>query len=251
MASATAAQFEILTCPKLRVVLILSAHDRYDQTDAPLVPRGVVLALSMRWSWSNDMKCTSRWVSVLLTGLVAVLACASQTAQAQVTKPFKITGEGVLPEGLSLAGFRHCFVGVATHMGLHAGQGLVQIDSVAGTPFNPDGSITGTFESNPAAPCVFVAANGDKLVCTYGIATGPRRTGAPGTYKITPVGPPGIYVTEFVAEFVPTVASTGKFAEVQGSWVMVATTPPFVLGATTPVPYGWSGEGSLTFKKGN
>ncbi len=193
---------------------------------------------------------TFRFSSVLLLALVALFAAAPQPAQAQVTLPFKIIGKGVAPDGLALTGFKHNFVGLATQLGLHVGQGQVQITGADGNPFNLDGSISGTFDS--ATPCVFIGGHGDKLVCNYGKATGPVRPGAPGTFKLTPLGTPGPgqpYVAEFMAEFVPTSASTGKFAGVTGSFVMVATTVPFLLLDTKPVLYCWQGEGRLTYKK--
>jgi hypothetical protein len=61
----------------------------------------------------------------------------------------------------------------------------------------------------------------------------------------------------FVAEFTPDPQhSTGRFADVTGgSFLMVATTEPFVpvpnaQGYTPPFAYTWVGEGTLEFSKG-
>jgi len=190
--------------------------------------------------WNTGVSC--------LGALVAVFVLACPPAQAQV-KPFKITGEGVAPMGLPLPGQParpHWIVGNATYLGKHFGEGTVETDSA--NPL-PNGHITGEFGSG--SPFVFVGANGDILSCEYGrVAFGASK---PGTFELTPVPAlgPGIYTARFVAEFVPVAgASTGKFAGVTGSWVMIAVSGPFQLGASDPILYSWHGQGSLTFKKG-
>ncbi len=194
------------------------------------------------------MLCTSwlRNVVVHVTTVVAVLTLACHSAEAQV-KPFKITGDGVAPLGLPLPGQDarpHWIVGNATHLGRHSGAGTVQTDTAT---FHPDGSITGEFGSGE--PFVFTGANGDILSCEYGRTEFGAST--PGTFELIPVGPPGIYVAIFIAEFVPVSAEcTGKFAGVTGSWVMYAVTEPFLLGSTDPIDYSWEGNGTLKFKKG-
>jgi hypothetical protein len=54
----------------------------------------------------------------------------------------------------------------------------------------------------------------------------------------------------WIAEFVTLPdQSTGKFAGVTGSWIMVARSAPFVLGSADPVYYWWQGEGRLRFAR--
>ena len=185
-----------------------------------------------------------------LTALAVVLTLACHKAQAQV-KPFKITGEGVAPFGLPLPGQDarpHSIVGNATHLGRHTGEGSVKTDSVVFDPTT--GRIIGEFGSG--APFVFTGANGDELVCYYGRTD--FGASKPGTFELTilDVLADGSLVVEalFIAEFVPQPDEcTGMFAGVTGSWVMYATTEPFVLGSNDPVNYSWQGQGSLTFAK--
>jgi len=198
------------------------------------------------------MFCKSRFNKVVgpLTALAVVLTLACHKAQAQV-KPFKVTGEGVAPFGLPLPGQDarpHSIVGNATHLGRHTGEGSVKTDSVVFDPTT--GRIIGEFGSG--APFVFTGANGDELVCYYGRTD--FGASKPGTFELTilDVLPDGSLVVEalFIAEFVPQPDEcTGMFAGVTGSWVMYATTEPFVLGSNDPVNYSWQGQGSLTFAK--
>lgn len=197
------------------------------------------------------MRHHSNWnaFSAVLVAL-AVLVAPRGAALAKAAKPFKITGGGVAPEGLRPPGetTTHLIEGHATHLGKHSGIGTFDIDTfVPDDPFLPT-SISGTFAS--ADPCVFVAANGDQLVCYYGRTD--KGASEIGTFKLTVVG-----VTEdlqlivealFIAEFVPQPElSTGRFAGTTGGWIMYATTEPFVLGSSDPVDYAWEGQGSLTF----
>ena len=183
-------------------------------------------------------------VVVPLVALVAILALTCHKAEAQV-KPFKITGAGIGPFGLPLPGEDprpHCIVGNATHLGKHYGEGTVKTLSAE---FHLDGRITGTFQSG--SPFVFTGANGDVLACNYGQKT----PTTPGTFELVPVGPPGIYVAYWIADFVPVTADcTGKFAGVTGSWVMYAVSEPFLLGSNETLYYSWEGDGELTFKQG-
>ncbi|HKB41706.1 MAG TPA: hypothetical protein VKD72_35100, partial [Gemmataceae bacterium] len=66
-----------------------------------------------------------------------------------------------------------------------------------------------------------------------------------------------LLTVQFVAEFTPDPeASTGRFARVTGgSFIMTATTEPFVLqpneqGYTGPFHYTWAGEGTIEFSTG-
>jgi hypothetical protein len=194
-------------------------------------------------------RCTSVVPSLVV--LVGVLLLASARSDAQVVKPFKITGEGQGPLGLPLpteAPRPHWIDGEATHLGRHHGEGTVQTDTAEG---HPDGTITGEFGSG--SPFVFTGANGEKLVCWYGRTD--HGASKPGTFVLTilDVLGDGSFIVEaaWIAEFVPVSDQcTGKFAGVTGSWIMYAFSEPFVLGSTDPVNYSWEGEGALTFQKG-
>ena len=185
-----------------------------------------------------------------LVTLLALLAMTASSAQAQTTKPFKIVGAGSGPVGLPLPGQParpHWVVGVATHLGLHYGEGTVATDWALP---QPDGTIAGEFGSG--SPFVFCGANGDRLVCNYGRVN--LGASEPGTVQLTilDILDDGNLVVEafWVAEFVPVPkASTGKFAGVTGSWIMYAYSEPFVLGSDDPVGYWWEGEGRLTLQK--
>ena len=186
------------------------------------------------------------WGSRLtLTSLIAIAATIvlALPAEAQV-KPFKITGGGIATEGLPLTpGIPgpHWAVGEATELGRYYGEG-------AFTLLNFTGPTTANFSS--AIDFVMVGANKDKLVFTYGDTT----NGAvePGEVVLSYVGE-GKFVAVFTAEFNPVIAKcTGRFAKVSGgSFIMVATSDPFVLGAHDPVGYTWEGAGELEFKTGN
>ncbi len=154
--------------------------------------------------------------------------------------PFKITGGGNAPSGLpvipGLTG-PHNATGTATLLGNYTGQGVFTLDSIDLSTLS--GTFHGTF--------TFVAANGDKLVMSYGTVT-------PGTFTLTPPDANGNVVAQFVAVFTPVPEqSTGRFAHViGGSFVMVATTAPFLLsvnaeGYTPAFTYTWQGQGTLEF----
>lgn len=181
----------------------------------------------------------------------AMLVVNAQSAHAQVTKPFKISGSGVADNGLPLPGQgtgpHSIDVGNATHLGRYTGLGSVETYSAA---FDPDtGTIKGEFGSGD--PFVFTGANGDELVCHYGRED--KGASEMGTFELTILGVTEggqlIVEAEFIAEFVPQPGSTGKFAGATGGWIMYAYTEPFVLGSDDPVDYWWEGEGSLTFQK--
>ncbi len=176
---------------------------------------------------------------VPLTALVAVLALACQSAEAQV-KPFKITGGGIvdyvpLTPGVPVF---HFAVGRATELGKYYGEGKVQLDAFT----SPS-----TADFSSAEPFVFTAANGDKLAFTYGDTD--NGADQPGEVELFPVDD-GKFIAVWTAEFNPAFAQcTGRFKKViGGSFIMVAVTEPFVLGATDPVRYTWDGEGTIEFK---
>ena len=152
------------------------------------------------------------------------LVLTPNQAQAQ-TKPFKITGGGVGPDGIPLPGEDprpHWAVGNATQLGKYSGQGEVETLTAN---FNPDGTITGTFQSPVAF--VFTAANGDNLACYYGNTDyGAQNV---GTFTLVPVpGQDGWYVAYWIAEFVPyDPLCTGRFQGVTGGWIMYAQSAPF------------------------
>ncbi len=112
----------------------------------------------------------------------------------------------------------------------------MQTDSAFFDPGIGDfGGFYGEFGSGD--PFVFVAANGDELVCHYGRTD--KGASEPGTFELTIVGLTGTECRSsrrtFIAEFVPQPECTGKFAGVTGSWIMYAQTDPFVLGSSDPL----------------
>jgi hypothetical protein len=182
---------------------------------------------------------------VSLFALALGLAFSQGPAQAQVVKPFKITGGGPAPDGISLipgVPEIHYATGQATELGRYSCVGMFTLLGFT----SPS---TATFSSAPY--CVFTAANGDILTCTYGDGTD-----GPGVVTLSPAGP-GSFTAVFVAEFNPVPAlCTGRFAKVTGgSFLMIAKSTPFSLPApgmgtnTTPFTYTWEGEGSLTFTR--
>lgn len=181
----------------------------------------------------------SRAVSTFAIAFSIVLSLTVTGAHAQ-TKPFKISGGGPAPEGLSIFGAAspHSATGTATELGEYSGEGFAEVLSFDFL------TLTGTFQGS----FVFVAANGDRLACNYG---------GPGMFAVT-FTESGEATVQFVAFFTPDPAkSTGRFANViGGGWTMFATTDPFQLtldadGFTPPFNYTWEGEGSLVFSHGN
>ncbi len=185
-------------------------------------------------------------VMVPLVALVAVLTLPCHRAEAQV-KPFKVKGEGNAPEGLSVVGEVSPYTasGTATHLGKYSGFGIAQVTGMDEEPADPDAVFTGSFTGG----FVFVAANGDRLVCEH-----------PGTFGVYSDGQGGLFAV-FDAIFSPTSLtidgttheSTGRFAHVSGSFRMIAVTESFVIdmqiGATTEFDFEWQGKGSLSFPK--
>jgi hypothetical protein len=167
------------------------------------------------------------------------LALGQGQADAQV-KPFKITGSGIAPCGLSLipgVAAPHFSTGVATELGNHTGAGFFQI-------LDYTSPLTAQFSSAPYY--VFTAANGDKLACTYGVSS-------PGVVTLTP-NSDGSFSAMFVAEFNPVPSlCTGRFAKVTGGgFLMIAQSSPFFLigSASTPFFYTWEGAGTIEFGQG-
>jgi hypothetical protein len=187
---------------------------------------------------------------VVIVGLVAVFGVGTLGVagkKSEVTKPFKVKGGGIAPEGLRPPGevTTHLIEGTATHLGKHTGEGNFDIYTLI--PTSPT-TLSGTFGSHD--PCVFVAANGDELVCYYGRPD--KGAAAVGTFEITILDATseGFLVEAlFIAEFVPQPESTGRFAGAGGSWIMYAQTEPFILGSDDPVAYTWEGNGTLTLPK--
>jgi hypothetical protein len=175
-----------------------------------------------------------------LSAIVAVLTLACHASEAQV-KPFKVSGGGIadyIPVVPDVPVF-HFAVGQATELGNYYGEGKFELLGFT----SPS-----TADFSSAKPFVFTAANGDQLAFTYGDTD--NHAAQPGQVALTYVGD-GKFVAVFVAEFNPVLKKcTGRFKKViGGSFVMVAVTEPFVLGATDPVAYTWEGEGSLEFGK--
>jgi hypothetical protein len=162
--------------------------------------------------------------------------------------PFKVNGGGTAPQGLPVfpgGTAPHNATGRATLLGNYTSEGVFQLLQFTSPT-------TGTFQS--AAPCVFTAANGDKLAFQYGRTDAGAKS--PGTFTLYPAGD-GKVIAVFVAEFTPDpAASTGRFTEVTGgSFTMVATSQPFVptpnaQGFTAPFAYTWVGEGQLEISEG-
>ena len=191
-------------------------------------------------SWFRSPHLGRQLASLIAIAAIIILA---PPAEAQV-KPFKITGGGIATEGLPLTpGIPgpHWAVGEATQLGRYYGEG-------AFTLLNFTGPTTANFSS--AIDFVMVGANKDKLVFTYGDTT--NGAVGPGEVVLYYVGD-GKFVAVFTAEFNPVIAKcTGRFAKVSGgSFIMVATSDPFVLEAHDPVGYTWEGAGELEFKTGN
>ena len=157
------------------------------------------------------------------------------------TEPFDIIGAGIAPNGIPVTPddpVPHWAIGVATDLGLYYGQGLFQIDAFT-SPTTADFSST--------VPFVFTGSDGGQLVCYYGRVD--EGESSPGVATLYPQAD-GKFVAVFVAEFTPVYAEcTGRFSKlIGGSFIMVATTEPFVLGSTDPVAYWWEGQGTLTFQ---
>jgi hypothetical protein len=184
----------------------------------------------------------------ILAVCTLALGFAQNQAQAQ-TIGFRIFGGGIAPKGLPLPGQApriHTSTGFGTLLGSYTGIG--QVETLTAN-FHANGDITGLFNSPIAYR--FTGSNGDVLACYYGNTEfGARQT---GTFELIPVpGEPfGVFVAQFLAEFVPYPPEcTGKFAGVGGSWMMYAWTEPFVLGSTDPIAYSWQGVGLLEFNQG-
>ena len=189
------------------------------------------------------MFCNS-WLKTAVVSLVAMAATLSLACQAEAqVKPFKVVGGGIASNGLPLTTLTpapHWAVGQATELGRYYGEGHFQL-------LNFTGPLTANFSSAP--DFVFTAANGDNLAFTYGdTANGAAQA---GDVTLIPQAD-GKIVAVFVAEFNPLLSKcTGRFTKVVGgSFIMVAVTEPFVLGATDPVAYEWSGDGTIEFRKG-
>ena len=155
-----------------------------------------------------------------LAAVLALFAFTCQHAEAQV-KPFKVKGEGNAPEGLSLIPFDagpYTASGTATHLGV-PGFGIAYLTTDNPGPIPPGAAFNFSFSGG----FVFVAANGDRLVCEH-----------PGTVAVYPDGA-GRFYAVFDAIFTPasltigetTYTSTGKFKNVGGSFRMIATTESF------------------------
>jgi hypothetical protein len=182
--------------------------------------------------------------ALLVFAFASALGLSQASAQ---VKPFKISGGGVAPLGLSLipgVPAPHVSTGQATELGNHTGAGFFTIIDFTGP-------LTATFSSAPTY--TFTAANGDKLVVTYGDVN--NGADSPGELTLTAHND-GSLSAVFVAEFnyVPS-QSTGRFAQVTGgSFIMIAKSSPFFLDfvnfTSTPFDYSWEGQGTIQFAKG-
>jgi hypothetical protein len=183
--------------------------------------------------------------TVGLFAFALLLAVSHGAARAQVVKPFQISGGGPAPDGISLipnTAVVHYATGQATELGRYSCEGMFQL-----LGFNS--ATVATFSSAPF--CVFTAANGDVLTCTYGVVA--NGAAGPGVVTLTQVSPTS-YTARFVAEFNPVPAMcTGRFANlISGSFIMVAQSTPFSFEGdhTSAFNYTWEGNGSLEFGKG-
>ncbi len=170
--------------------------------------------------------------SVAFAVLAITLAFGLSRANAE-SKPFKITGGGYAPDGISLIPYTavpHSTEGNTTMLGKYTGEGWFQI-------LDFTGPLTAQFSSAPNV--VLVAANGDHLAVTYGDTN--NGAAQPGEVTLTP-NADGSFTASFVAEFNPDIPNcTGRFAKLTGgSWIMYAESDPFfILGdlprhSTTP-----------------
>jgi hypothetical protein len=186
--------------------------------------------------------------TVILFAFALVLALSQGAAQAQVVKPFQISGGGPAPAGISLipgvTAF-HYATGHATDLDEYSCVGMFTL-----LPLAPPPGATAAFSSAPY--CFFTAKDGDVLACTYGDVN--NGAAEPGKVTLSPPNKDGRQTAVFIAEFNPVPAlCTGRFANVTGgSFLMVAKSAPFTIVGTqtTPFNYTWEGKGSLEFSKG-
>jgi hypothetical protein len=179
-----------------------------------------------------------------LIAAAVILALACPPANAQV-EPFKVTGGGPAPDGLSPFGADspHSATGQATHLGRYSGTGVANVLSF--DPLTGSGTFHGFY--------TFVAANGDRLPFTYGDTdNGAEQV---GEFQLYDASGGKVYAV-FIAEFNPILAQcTGRFQDViDGSFIMVATSEPFTLvldedGFTPPFDYTWEGQGWIEFRR--
>ena len=182
---------------------------------------------------------TFKTVKTVLSSVAVVLltVCA---AQADVTVPWRVTGEGSFSTGLPVVpdlSVDYFGSGHGSQIGRYTGGGLFRLLS-----FNAaDG--TGTFDGS----FVFVTPDGDLLA---------TNVVSPGAFTVL-TAPSGNVIASFVFQLIPNPAhSTGRFAKVTGgSLLIAATSAPFLLtvsvdGHTPPFTYTWAGDGSLVFAKG-
>lgn len=185
---------------------------------------------------------SSRFVIRLTAAAALTLVC--QAASAQVV-PFKVTGGGTGPKGISPFGADspHNASGQATQLGRYSSDGVfnaLSLDFSTGY-----GTFHGVY--------TFVAANGDELAFTYGdIGNGADQE---GEFQLYPADGGKVYAI-FIAEFNPIPAQcTGRFKRVvDGSFIMVATSEPFALeldgeGFTPSFYYTWEGMGWIEFRR--
>ena len=183
---------------------------------------------------------TSKKLGTGFVVLLVALVVGSYLPQVQgedddgaIAKPMKISGGGEaayfpLP---GLPPTTYYADGTATHLGNYHAEGKFQFDTL-----DPS-TLSGEFSSGDT-PTVFTAADGDELHCDFA-----------GTYAVTPQAD-GTLVGVFIATFAPVEgASTGRFTNIGGSFVMTATTAPFASVFDTNIPYTWVADGSLDWEE--
>ncbi len=139
--------------------------------------------------------------------LATAIGVASSSVHAQVV-PFKVDGGGTAPMGVSVAGIDspHNATGNGTQLGAYTGNEGV-FNSLSFDPMTASGTFEGSF--------VFVAANGDRLACTYGDTD--NGAADDGFYYAVPSAEPGLFNIVFCAEFNPILDECTGRAELDGN----------------------------------
>ncbi|MGF1582539.1 MAG: hypothetical protein ACFCD0_24710 [Gemmataceae bacterium] len=185
-----------------------------------------------------------RTVFVAVATFVVSLVAACPSAQAQRV-PFAINGGGAI-EFVPLPGVTtstvatHITTGLATYLGAHVSRGKVEV--LAADPTTG----VGTFQS--VVPTIFASQRG-LLAFDYGRLPG-REAPAPGVVRLVPVQGGTKVVAVWDAQFTLSNAVRSRIGHrrvTRGSFRMIATTEPFVLGSQTPVRFSWRGTGTITF----
>jgi hypothetical protein len=178
-----------------------------------------------------------------VVGTLSYEAADGQGRGDQKALPFAITGGGPAPQGIALAPdvlVPHTATGVASFLGAYTGSGTFEQQNLQ---ISPTGAVTADFQGS----FTFVAANGDKLVTTYGAGFTGKVTAQLSADGTTLLG------VQFDAVFtIDGAQSTGQFAGASGSFRMIANADSISLasmvqGYTAPFDYTWTGGGTIVF----